>query len=344
MFGSCRASTTPRQKPLPYARFLLFLGLEFPSIARTGFARFPTAVVARFILGQFFLKWLGSPHSKQVGHGLSLAALPVQYQHTDVVLILAPEQSKQSSFHIFLLLKNPILDTIGGQTVGHTHNTLNCSRTIFFHQQLYKIFPRLGYSSGPSLGLNKGIPPSYGATLKHTSRKFDLALCEALSDMEHKLSAFKPSFTSQFWQAFQKALGTQLDMNTAYHPQTDGQSEKTIKTLEDMLRACVIGFGNAWDRHLLLVEFSYNNSYHSSIKAAPFEALYGRKCRSPVCWTKVGYVHLIGQEVVHETTEKIIQIKSTIQAARDRQKSYADVRRKPLDFQVGDKVILKVSP
>nr|GEV99048.1 reverse transcriptase domain-containing protein [Tanacetum cinerariifolium] len=151
-------------------------------------------------------------------------------------------------------------------------------------------------------------------------------------------------FTSQFWQAFQKALGTLLDMNNAYHPQTDGQSEKTIETLEDMLRACVIGFGNAWDRHLPLVEFSYNNSYHSSIKAAPFEALYGRKCRSPVCWTKVGNVHLIGLEVVHETTEKIIQIKSTIQAARDRQKSYADVRRKPLDFQVGDKVILKVSP
>ncbi|GJW40187.1 putative reverse transcriptase domain-containing protein [Tanacetum coccineum] len=86
----------------------------------------------------------------------------------------------------------------------------------------------------------------------------------------------------------QKALGTQLDMSTAYHPQTDGQSKRTIKTLEDMLRAYVIDFGKGWDRHLPMVMFSYNNSYHTRIKAAPFEALYGRKCRSPVCWTEVG--------------------------------------------------------
>ncbi|GJR75818.1 putative reverse transcriptase domain-containing protein [Tanacetum coccineum] len=102
----------------------------------------------------------------------------------------------------------------------------------------------------------------------------------------------------------EKALGTNLDMSTAYHPQTDGQSERTIQTLEDMLRACVIDFGNGWVKHLPLVEFSYNNSYHASIKAAPFEALYGRKCRSPVCWAE----------------------------------------RKPMEFQVGDRVMLKVSP
>ncbi|GKA54637.1 reverse transcriptase domain-containing protein [Tanacetum coccineum] len=90
-------------------------------------------------------------------------------------------------------------------------------------------------------------------------------------------------FTSYFWKSFQKALGTRLDMSTDYHPQTDGQSERTIQTLEDMLRVCVIDFGNGWDKHLPLVEFSYNNSYHTSIKAAPFEALYGRKCRSPIC-------------------------------------------------------------
>ena len=82
-------------------------------------------------------------------------------------------------------------------------------------------------------------------------------------------------FTSNVWQSLHKALGTQLNLSTAYHPQTDGQSERTIQTLEDMLRACVIDFGNGWDRHLPLVEFSYNNSYHTSIKAAPFEALYG---------------------------------------------------------------------
>ncbi|GJY23361.1 putative reverse transcriptase domain-containing protein [Tanacetum coccineum] len=97
------------------------------------------------------------------------------------------------------------------------------------------------------------------------------------------------------------------------------------------------------DMHLPLVEFSYNNSYHTSIKAAPFEALYGQKCRSPVCWTEVGDVQLTTLEIVHETTEKIIKIRSRIQTACDRQKSYADVRRKPLDFQVGDKVMLKVS-
>ncbi|GJU94658.1 putative reverse transcriptase domain-containing protein, partial [Tanacetum coccineum] len=153
-----------------------------------------------------------------------------------------------------------------------------------------------------------------------------------------------PRFLSHFWRAFQKALGTSLDMSTAYHPETDGQSERTIQTLEDMLRACVIDFGNGWERHLPLVEFSYNNSYHASIKAAPFEALYGRKCRSPVCWAEVGDAQLTGPELIHETTEKIVQIKQRIQAARDRQKSYADVRRKPLEFQVGDRVMLKVSP
>ncbi|GKA94351.1 putative reverse transcriptase domain-containing protein, partial [Tanacetum coccineum] len=151
-------------------------------------------------------------------------------------------------------------------------------------------------------------------------------------------------FTSNFWRSLQKALGTSLDMSNAYHPETDGQSERTIQTLEDMLRACVIDFGNGWVKHLPLVEFSYNNSYHASIKAAPFEALYGRKCRSPVCWAEVGEVQLTGPEIVQETTEKVIQIKQRIQAARDRQKSYADLKRKPMEFQVGDRVMLKVSP
>ncbi|GJZ26106.1 putative reverse transcriptase domain-containing protein [Tanacetum coccineum] len=124
-------------------------------------------------------------------------------------------------------------------------------------------------------------------------------------------------FTSRFWQSLQSALGTQLDMSTTYHPETDGQSERTIQTLEDMLRACVIDFRKGWERHLPLVEFSYNNSYHASIKAAPFEALYGRKCKSLICWAKT---------------------------AIDRPRIYANVRRKPLEFQVGDRVMLKVSP
>nr|GEY91487.1 hypothetical protein [Tanacetum cinerariifolium] len=131
-------------------------------------------------------------------------------------------------------------------------------------------------------------------------------------------------FTSHFWQSLNKALGTQLDMSMAYHPQTDGQSERTIQTLKEMLRACVMDFGKGWDRHLPLVEFSYNNSYHTSIKAIPFEAFYDRKCRSPICWAEVGDAQLTGSKIVHETTEKIIQIKKRIQAARDRQKSYVD--------------------
>ncbi|GKD58006.1 putative reverse transcriptase domain-containing protein [Tanacetum coccineum] len=151
-------------------------------------------------------------------------------------------------------------------------------------------------------------------------------------------------FTSRFWQSMQEALGTRLDMSTAYHPQTDGQSERTIQTLEDMLRACVLDFGGSWDVHLLLVEFSYNNSYHSSVRCAPFEALYGRKCCSPIMWAEVGEGQLIGHELVQETTEKISQIKDRLKAARDRQKSYADKRRKPLEFSVGDYVLLKVSP
>ncbi|GJY34425.1 putative reverse transcriptase domain-containing protein [Tanacetum coccineum] len=128
-------------------------------------------------------------------------------------------------------------------------------------------------------------------------------------------------FTSRFWQSMQEALGTRLDMSTAYHPQTDGQSECIIQTLEDMLRVCVLDFGGSWDVHLLLVEFSYNNSYHSSVRFAMFEALY-----------------------VQETTKKISQIKDRLKVARDRQKSYADKRRKPLEFSVGDYVLFKVSP
>nr|GEX02066.1 reverse transcriptase domain-containing protein [Tanacetum cinerariifolium] len=151
-------------------------------------------------------------------------------------------------------------------------------------------------------------------------------------------------FTSNFWKSFQKALGTNLSMSTAYHPKTDGQSERTIQTLEYMLCACVIDFGKGWIKHFSLAEFSYNNSYHVSIKAAPYEAPYGRKCRSPVCWAEVGKAQLTGPELIQETTEKIVLIKQRIQAAQDRQNNYADLRRKPMEFEVGDRVMLKVSP
>ncbi|GJS68477.1 putative reverse transcriptase domain-containing protein [Tanacetum coccineum] len=148
-------------------------------------------------------------------------------------------------------------------------------------------------------------------------------------------------FASHLWQALQKALGTKLHMSTAYHPETDDQSERTIQTLEDMLRACVMEFGGSWDTHLPLVEFSYNNSYHASIKCAPFEALYGRKCRSPVIWTEVGESQLIGQEHVQERTERIFQIKERLKTARRCQKSYADKRHKPLEFKFRDRVLLR---
>nr|GFA43177.1 putative reverse transcriptase domain-containing protein [Tanacetum cinerariifolium] len=151
-------------------------------------------------------------------------------------------------------------------------------------------------------------------------------------------------FTSRCWQTIQKALGTRLDMSTAYHHQTDGQSKRMIQTLEDMLRACVIDFGGSRDVHLPLAEFSYNNSYHSSIRCAPFKDLYGRKCRSHVLWAEIGESSLIGPELVQETTDKVVLIKEKLKATRDCQKSYADNRRKLLEFEVGDRVMLKVSP
>nr|GEU84749.1 putative reverse transcriptase domain-containing protein [Tanacetum cinerariifolium] len=139
-----------------------------------------------------------------------------------------------------------------------------------------------------------------------------------------------------------KALGTRLDMSTAYHLQTDGQSERTIQIVEDMLRACVMDFGKGLDRHLPLIEFSYNNSYYTSIKASPFESLCGCKFCSHICWVEVEDTQLISPEIINETTKKFVQIKQRIQAAHDRQKSYVDVRHKPLEFQVGNRVMLKV--
>ncbi|KAI3736778.1 hypothetical protein L2E82_26765 [Cichorium intybus] len=151
-------------------------------------------------------------------------------------------------------------------------------------------------------------------------------------------------FTSHFWKSMQEVLGTKLCLSTAYHPQTDGQSERTIQTLEDMLRACVLDFGGSWDRHLPLIEFSYNNSYHSTIKMAPYEALYGRKCRSPSCWLQAGEKVLVGRCLIQETAEKVEVIRERMKAAQSRQKSYANLKNRPMTFQVGDQVLLKVSP
>ncbi|GJR62638.1 reverse transcriptase [Tanacetum coccineum] len=153
-----------------------------------------------------------------------------------------------------------------------------------------------------------------------------------------------PKFTSRFWKGLQKAWRTRLKFSTTFHPQTNGQSERTIQTLEDMLRACALEWTGSWDEYLCLVEFAYNNSWHASIKAAPFELLYGRKCRAPICWDEVGERLIEGPELIEITNEKVAVAKEKLKEARSRQKSYADKHRRDLEFQVGDRVFLKVSP
>ena len=150
-------------------------------------------------------------------------------------------------------------------------------------------------------------------------------------------------FTSRFLQKLQEAMGTQLDFSTAYHPQTDGQTERTIQTLEDMLRMCVLDLKQDWDQYLPLVEFAYNNSYHSSIGMPPYEALYGRKCRSPLCWTEVGEKYVEGPNLIRETAEKVPLIQNRLRTAYSRQQSYADPKRRDVQFEEGDHVFLKIS-
>ncbi|CAA7043816.1 unnamed protein product [Microthlaspi erraticum] len=149
-------------------------------------------------------------------------------------------------------------------------------------------------------------------------------------------------FSSAFWKALQKRFSTKVHMSTAYHPQTDGQLERTIRTLEDLLRACVLDWGGKWKDYLPLAEFSYNNSFQASIGMSPYEALYGRPCRTPLCWTQVGERSLFGRDFVEETTERIRVLKLKMKEAQDRQKSYADKHRRELEFQVGDLVYLKL--
>ncbi|MCQ7926341.1 hypothetical protein NP234_24490 [Salmonella enterica] len=151
-------------------------------------------------------------------------------------------------------------------------------------------------------------------------------------------------FTAQFWQSLQEALGTQLCFSTAFHPQTDGQSERMIQILEDMLRSCVLTLGGNWESHLPLIEFVYNNSYQASIGMAPYEALYGRPCRSPLCWAEAGEPVTVGPELVRQASEKIQIIRQRLLTAQSRQKSYADKRRRPLEFTTDDSVFIKVAP
>jgi hypothetical protein len=151
-------------------------------------------------------------------------------------------------------------------------------------------------------------------------------------------------FVARFWEQLQKSLGTTVIRSSTYHPQTDGQMERVNQILEDMLRACVIHYGKNWDKCLSLAKFSYNNSYQSSLKMAPFEALYGRRCRTPLNWSQAEEREIFGPDLVLEAEDKVRVIKKNLEAAQARQKSYHDRRRKPLQFEVGDHVYLKVSP
>ena len=131
-------------------------------------------------------------------------------------------------------------------------------------------------------------------------------------------------------------------MSTTFHPQIDGQFKRTIQVLEDMLRACVLDHKGSWEENLPLVEFAYKNSYQATIHMAPYEALYGRPCRSLLCWTEVGESSITGPDLIRDTSEKVSLIRQCLLTAQSRQKSYADVRRRPLEFEVGNHDFLKV--
>ena len=151
-------------------------------------------------------------------------------------------------------------------------------------------------------------------------------------------------YDPRFWKKLQPTLGTRLNFSTAFHPKTDGQSKRVIQVLEDMFQGCVLDFPRSWDRYIPLMEFSCNNSYQSSIGMAPYEALYGRKCITLVCWTYLNEHKIISPNIVKETEEKVRVIQQRLKVSSDRQKSYADLKRKDIEYEVEDKVFLKVSP
>jgi hypothetical protein len=143
-----------------------------------------------------------------------------------------------------------------------------------------------------------------------------------------------PKFVSKFWEELHKSLGTKLLHSLAYHSQISGQTERVNQILEDMLRACVLEFPQKWDECLPLAEFSYNDSYQASIKMAPFEALYGRRCCTPLNWSEPRERWFFRPDMVKETEEKVQRIIRNLKEAQARQKNYADKRRQPLVFHV----------
>jgi hypothetical protein len=153
-----------------------------------------------------------------------------------------------------------------------------------------------------------------------------------------------PQFTARFWQKLQEAMGTKLSFSTAYHPQTGGQTERVNQILEDMLRACVLAYGTKWEDCLPFAEFSYNNSYQASLQMAPFEALYGRKCRTPLNWSETGESQVFGPDVLRQAEEQVQLIRDRLKAAQSRQKSYANTKRREVTFSIGDFAYLRVTP
>jgi len=153
-----------------------------------------------------------------------------------------------------------------------------------------------------------------------------------------------PRFALKFWKSLQAALGTKLRLSSTYHPQTDGQTERTIQSLEDQLRTCVLEQGVSWAECLPLIEFTYNYNFYSTIGMTLFEALYGRRYMTSLCWYKLGESSLLGPEVVQETTKKVKMIQEKMKVSQSRKKSYHDKRRKDIEFQVGDHVFLRVNP
>jgi hypothetical protein len=151
-------------------------------------------------------------------------------------------------------------------------------------------------------------------------------------------------FTSRFWERLHEALDTQLHFSSAYHPQTDGQTERVNQILEDILRAYALQYGRSWDESLPYAEFSCNNSYQESLKMAPFEMLYGRRCRTLLFWNEMGERKVFRPDILEEAEKQVRMVRENLCVAQSRQKSYTDHIRRDLSFEVGDFVYLKVSP
>jgi hypothetical protein len=151
-------------------------------------------------------------------------------------------------------------------------------------------------------------------------------------------------FTLKFWERLYEILDTQLRFSSAYHPQTDGQTESVNQILEDMLRASALQYERSWDKSMSYAKFSYNNRYQESLKMTPFEMLYGCRCRTPLFWSEAGEHKVFGPDILQEAEKQVCMVRENLRVAQSRQKSYIDHRRRELSFEVGDFVYLKVSP